>query len=283
MANPARDPRRPQPRVQSRRDRPSARRARSPLAGVFSERAPLAGALGGLLLALAGCGQPAGQFYVVQNQSPEAGCTVPTGTSGTYQGEGTLDIRVPATSDAAYTLFPLLQNDLPAVGGGSAEPNRIALSGFEVEIAFVDGNAAAASLFASLATDSTAAGLLHFQTAWSGSVAPGGGRTSAGTSAFPAETAIRLRDSCALVDHSYVRVTANVRAKGSTQSGGVTSDVFKYPIRVCDGCLINSITACPSTTAVLTGGVCGPGQDAPVDCCTQGTSLICPATTVAAP
>ncbi len=240
-----------------------------------------AGAACGMLLTLSGCGLPAGQFYVVQNQSPETGCTVPTGT-GTYQGEGTLDIRVPASSDAAYTLFPLLENDLPAAGGGGPEPNRIALSGFEVEIAFVDGNAAAAAMFASMATDSTAVGLLHFQTAWSGSVPPGGGRLSAGTSAFPAETAIRLRDSGALADHSYVRVTANVRAKGSTQTGAVTSDVFKYPIRVCDGCLINSITTCPATTAVLTGGLCGAGQDQPVDCCTQGTSLICPATTAAA-
>jgi len=241
-----------------------------------------AGAACLLAIAVGGCGQPAGQFFVVQNQSPESGCTIPTGTAGTYQGEGTLDIRVPASSDAAYTLFPLLENDLPAAGAGGPEPNRIALSGFEVEIVFVDGNAASAAAFAAIAADSSTAGLMHFQTPWSGSVAPGGGRTSAGTSAFPAETAIRLRDSGALSDHSYARVTANVRAHGSTQSGGVTSDVFKYPIRVCDGCLINSITSCPSTTAVLTGGACGPGQDAPVDCCTQGTALICPATTAPA-
>ena len=241
-----------------------------------------AGAACLLAIAVGGCGQPAGQFFVVQNQSPESGCTIPTGTAGTYQGEGTLDIRVPASSDAAYTLFPLLENDLPAAGAGGPEPNRIALSGFEVEIVFVDGNAASAAAFAAIAADSSTAGLMHFQTPWSGSVAPGGGRTSAGTSAFPAGVAIRLRDSGALSDHSYARVTANVRAHGSTQSGGVTSDVFKYPIRVCDGCLINSITSCPSTTAVLTGGACGPGQDAPVDCCTQGTALICPATTVPA-
>lgn len=262
---------------------PRARRSLARLAGAhsFSSRfscAALAGAVWLTAAALGGCGQPAGQFFVVQNQSPLAGCTIPTGAAGTYQGEGTLDIRVPASSDAAYLLFPLLENDLPAAGGGGAEPNRIALSGFEVELAFVDGNAAVAAAFASLAAEGATAGLMHFQTPWSGSVAPGGGRTSAGTSAFPAETALRLRDSGALADHSYARVTANVRAHGRTLSGEVSSDVFKYPIRVCDGCLINSITSCPSTAAVLTGGVCGPGQDAPVDCCTQGTSLICPAT-----
>jgi len=254
--------------------RPAAESEATPV----SWRASLAGLVCLAAGSLAGCGQPAGQFFVVQNQSPEAGCTIPTGAAGTYQGEGTLDIRVPASSDAAYMLFPLLENDLPAAGGGGPEPNRIALSGFEVELAFVDGSAAAAAAFAAISADSATAGLMHFRTPWSGSVAPGGGRTSAGTSAFPAETAIRLRDSGALSDHSYARVTANLRAHGRTQSGDVTSDVFKYPIRVCDGCLINSITSCPSTAAVLTGGLCGPGQDAPVDCCTQGTTLICPAT-----
>jgi len=229
----------------------------------------------------AGCGQPPGQFYVVHNQVPSAGCVIPADKSAPYQGEGTLDIRVPATSDAAYVLFPLLENDMLTEGGGLAEPNRISLSGFEVDVTFVDGSAAAAEQFAAMAADTSVAGLLHYQTPWSGSVAPGGGTTAAVTSAFPAETALRLRDSNVLSDHSYIRVTADVRAVGATRTGGVTSDTFRYPIRICDGCLINSITACPASGAVLTGGICNAGQDAPVDCCMQGTELICPATTAA--
>jgi hypothetical protein len=246
-------------------------------------RATSLGALGAslALMTAGGCGQPPGQFFVVQNQVPGAGCAVPTGSGAAYRGGGTLDVRVPASSDSAYALFPLLENDFPSDGTDAAQPNRVALSGFEVDVTFVDGSAAAAALFATMATDPTG-GLLHYQTPWSGSVAPGGGVTSASTSAFPAETALRLRDSGVLADHSYVRVTANVRAVGDRQIGHVTSDVFKYPILVCDGCLINSITTCPATTAVLTGGICNPGQDAPVDCCTQGTALICPATTAAA-
>ncbi|HEY4188427.1 MAG TPA: hypothetical protein VGP07_25355 [Polyangia bacterium] len=253
-------------------------------------RAVFLGALGALgalgtsltLVAAGGCGQPPGQFFVVQNQSPGAGCTLPMGTGTAYQGEGTLDVRVPASSESAYTLFPLVENDFPSDGTDAAQPNRVALSGFEVDVTFVDGSAAAAAMFTTMASDPTATGLLHYQTPWSGSVAPGGGLTSASTSAFPAETAIRLRDSGVLADHAYVRVTANVRAVGDRRTGHVTSDVFKYPLRICDGCLINSITTCPATTAVLTGGICNPGQDSPVDCCTQGTALICPATTAAA-
>ncbi len=69
-----------------------------------------------------------------------------------------------------------------------------------------------------------------------------------------------------------------MRAFGNKLGGQIKSDVFTYPIRICDGCLINSITTCPATGPVLQGGVCNPSQDAPVDCYTAGTDLICPAT-----
>src|SRR5688572_15167471 len=82
-------------------------------------------------LAGIGCGGPTGTFYVVQNQVAGPGCTIP-GTQGTlYLGQGTLDVRASAGTGAGYLLFPLLKNDLPAEAGGGAEPNRIALDGFD--------------------------------------------------------------------------------------------------------------------------------------------------------
>jgi hypothetical protein len=233
--------------------------------------------------AAAGCGGPTGQFFVVHNQVPETGCVIPASKDAPYQGDGVLDVRVPsAHSDTAYFLFPLLENDLPADDPGGVEPNRIALSGFEIDLTFVDGSPTAAAFFAGLAADPTTSALLHYQTPWSGSVDPAGGTTSTTAGVIPTETARRLRDGGVLADQSVARVTANVRAFGDTLSGRVTSDVFKFPIEICDGCLINSITTCPAPAPVLQGGICNPGQDSPVDCCTQGTTLICPATTAPA-
>lgn len=247
-------------------------------------RAPLVCAALAVLacgVASPGCSGPGGQFYVVQNQVAGAGCTIPADKGALYQGEGTLDVRVPTTRDAAYLLFPLLQNDLPVEGDMGVEPNRIALSGFEVDLRLVTGSQMAADFFASLAADpaSVDAALLRYQSPWSGSVAPGGGVTAASTSVFSAELARRLRDGNVLANGSEIRVAAQVRAVGNKVSGRIKSDVFTYPIRVCDGCLINSITSCPATSAVLKGGVCNAGQDAPVDCCTQGADLVCPAST----
>lgn len=237
----------------------------------------------GLVVALAGlslaaCGGPTGQFYVLHNQVPTAGCVIPADKGALYQGEGVLDVRVPTSSDAAYLLFPLLENDLPAEGQSGVEPNRIALSSFQVDVHFIDGSAEVGAFFAGLAGDPATAALLRYQTPWSGSVVPGGGTTAATTSAFPAAAARLLRDSNLLRDGSYARVEAKVRAVGSKLDGHITSDTFTYPIRICDGCLINSITACPVTGPVLKGGICNVGQDTPVDCCTEGAELICPAT-----
>ncbi len=230
-------------------------------------------------VALAGCGGPNGQFYVVHNQVPGAGCVIPADKGGVYQGEGVLDIRVPSFgSDGAYVLFPLLQNDLPVEGQGGVEPNRIALAGFEVDVRFVGGSAAASDFFAGLLADPSTEALMRYQSPWSGSIDPGGGVTAAATSAFPVETARRLRDGDILADGTQARIEAKVRAFGNKLGGRITSDVFTYPIRICDGCLINSVTTCPAKGPVLQGGVCNPGQDALVDCCTLGADLICPAT-----
>ncbi|MBC8131418.1 MAG: hypothetical protein H7X95_00445, partial [Deltaproteobacteria bacterium] len=182
-----------------------------------------------------GCGGPSGQFYVVQNQVAGSGCIIPSGKSALYQGEGILDVRVPATSDAAYLLFPLLQNDLPSESESGVEPNRIAVAGFEVDVRFVDGPMAVQDLFAAIAADPSAAALVRYQTAWSGSIDPGGGTISAVTNAFPAETARRLRDSNVLSDGASARVNALVRGVGNKLGGRIKSDVFTYPIRVCDG------------------------------------------------
>jgi hypothetical protein len=229
------------------------------------------------VLLFVACNGPSGQFYVVQNQVPNAGCVIPAGEGALYKGEGILDIRVPVTaSDGAYLLFPLLKNDLPVSGDG-VEPNRIALAGFEVDLRFVDGPSEAGDFFAQLAADPSTEALVRYQSPWSGSVSPGGGTTTAVTAAFPGDTARRLRDTDILRDGSYARVDALVRAFGNKLDGRIKSDVFTYPIRICDGCLINRITTCPASPPILTGGVCNPGQDAPVDCCTQGVDLICPA------
>jgi hypothetical protein len=223
------------------------------------------------------CGGPTGNFYVVQNQVAGPGCTIPGSQGGLYLGQGRLDVR--ASAGAGYVLFPLLKNDLPAEGTNGVEPNRIALEGFDVDIKLVDGPAAAYDFFGALSAEPSTAPLMRYREPWSGSVEPGGGTTAAWTIAFPSAVAQLLRDGQVLGSDGTARVEIQVRATGRTLSGGLKSDPFTYPLSICDGCLINSLTACPAKAPVLQGGICNPGQDAPVDCCTSGADLICPANT----
>ncbi|MES1205225.1 MAG: hypothetical protein ABUS79_04735 [Pseudomonadota bacterium] len=230
------------------------------------------------LTGLTGCQGPSGQFFVVQNQVPTDGCTIPA-EKGQYRGQGVLDVRVPNISaETGYFLFPLLQNDLPVDSDDGVEPNRIALTGFEVDVTVVDGSAAARDFFAALSGDPAGAALMRFQSPWSGSIDPGGGNLAAATTAVPAEMARRLRDEDILAGGTDVRINAHVRAVGNKLGARVSSDTFTYPIRICDGCLINSVTACPRAGEVLSGSACNPGQDSLVDCCTDGSTLVCPAT-----
>jgi hypothetical protein len=228
--------------------------------------------------ALAGmaCGGPTGTFYVVQNQVAGPGCTIPGSAGALYLGQGTLDVRASAGTGSGYLLFPLLKNDLPAEGNGNAEPNRIALDGFDIDVRLVDGPTEAFDVFGTVAADPATAVLLRYREAWSGSVSPGGGTTAAATTVFPAEAARLLREAGALANAS-ARVEVRLRASGRTLSGSLKSDAFTFPLRVCDGCLINSVSACPAKAPILQGGVCNPGQDELVDCCTAGADLICPA------
>jgi hypothetical protein len=237
------------------------------------------GALCASLAGISGCNTPEGQFFILHNQVPLAGCLIPADKSAAYQGEGVLDLRVPsAQPDAAYLFFPLLQNDLPVDEEGDASANRITLTGFDVDLAAESGPDAFRAFFDSAVLDPERVGLVRYRVPWSGSVDAGGGNTSATTNAFPVETALRLRESGALADGSTGFVTAKIRATGRTLGGTRTSDTFSYPIRVCEGCLIHRIDSCPLSAPVLSGGICNPGQDSAVDCCMDGATLTCPAT-----
>jgi hypothetical protein len=238
--------------------------------------------LGFAALSLLGCGTPPGQFVIVQNQVPSLGCIVPADLSTQYRGIGTLDVQLVGDGAAAgYLVFPLLENNLPPPTGQTADPNRITLANFQVE---VRADAAAGPVKALLdgllaAPGTSDSRLVNFSTLWSGSVASGGGHNSATVMAIPAELARRIRDTGAL-SGSEVFVMARLRARGSNLSGDVTSDAFDFPIRVCDGCLIASAPLCSAMTpATHPGNACNVAQDDPVDCCSPGgVGLKCPTT-----
>jgi hypothetical protein len=231
-------------------------------------------------LILLGCGRVPGQFLVVQNQAPQTTCVISADPGALYRGQGTLDVGiVNDQAVTAYQIFPLLENDLPAPAAGQqSDSNRIALSGFDVDLA-VRGPAPSnvASLLQLLEQDAGGRTLLHFRIPWSGSVESGGGHTAATVDAVPAELARRIRGTGDLQTTAFFQLEAQIRATGDRLTGSIESDPFTYPIVVCDGCLVANVAACPFRNAAANpGNACNPAQDTPVDCCSQNGQLVCP-------
>jgi hypothetical protein len=230
-----------------------------------------------------GCGEES-RFFIVQNQVPGEGCTIPAQKTAVYRGDGRIDVALVSAENAfAYELFPLLQNDLPASGrSGSPEPNRLVIRGFRVAVALDSAAPAARQVFDDLAADETNRHLLAYEEPWSGTLEPGGGTKSAAVGVFPAELARRLRDTGYFNGEGMreLRASVTVRALGGRPGGDLETPEFRYPLRLCQGCLMAFAGSCPLAERRFAGNACNVAQDQPVDCCLEGERMRCPAPVV---
>jgi hypothetical protein len=232
------------------------------------------GIVGALAACLAGCGTPPGAFIIVQNQVPNSDCTIPSGKGALYRGEGLVDVSI---ADG-YELFPLLENDFPGpVGGQAVEGNRIALSGFNVEVGLPPSYEAGpiADLILglqALAPDDPQRTLVAFSTLTSGSVASGGGNTASRVNVLPVDLLRKIRDLNVLSRSKSYWLEVSVRARGHSLASAVESDAFHYPIQLFDGLLGINTGAC---TSAPTPTSCTPGQDGFVSCCESAGQLVC--------
>ena len=226
----------------------------------------------GLALVVGCGGDESGQFVIVQNQVHDQGCTVPGSKGDVYRGEGRLDVAlVGDDAQVAYRLYPLLQNNLRKLDRPS-EPNRLLLHSFNVAVD-VDHTAPKAVIDV-VAKDQR---LSRFGEPWSGTLDPGGSTLSAGVMVVTGELARRIRGTRALETQTSMRLFVTVQAVARTLDGGsIQSDKFRFPITVCQGCLVSSVQACPAIPRNL-GNACNIAQDVPVDCCLSDNRLMCPA------
>jgi hypothetical protein len=227
---------------------------------------------------LAACGRVPGQFEIVNNQVPAANCSVPV-NDNVYQGQGTLDAKlVRGGAGSAYFVFPLLKNNTAGAGPGEIDANKIVLTSFAVDISVLTAPPAVTSLVDMLNADPSLSSLLHYQTPWSGSLSSGGGELSAIVAAFPVDLAGRMLGTQGLSVQPSTFVNLRIRSFGHTTTRDMESDPLDFPVALCDGCLIANTGSCPfSVPPVNTGNPCNVAQDYPVDCCTAGNDLICPA------
>jgi hypothetical protein len=227
-----------------------------------------------------GCGKVPGQFIILDNKVPSATCTVTADPGATSLVSGLMDVSI--VNDAALTAYltiPLMENDLPPPSAGQfVDGNRIALSSFDVDLHLVSNPSHppdVVTLFQGLEGNQDP--LVHFNVPTSGSVPSGGGHSASFIDSFPASLARTIRNFNDLPPGSQLQVEIRLSARGSTLAGAIQSDDFVFPISVCNGCLVSSLSTCPvKTPPVSKGNPCNVSQDAFVDCCMLGTELVCP-------
>ena len=234
-----------------------------------------------LALSVAACGRVPGQFEIVQNQVPQSGCLIDTSET-LYRGDGTLDLAlVQPGARAAYLVFPLLKNNLPASTGGP-DPNQIEVDSFAVDIGeskFGSLPGGVKALFDNLeqVPGSAEYALLHYSAPWSLSI-PSGGTAAARVAGFPIDLAARVAATGAVgISRTSMLVNIKVRAFGKTNTQSMESDPLDYPVYVCNGCLVGNVFTCPFSSAPANeGNPCNIAQDNFVDCCSLNGELICP-------
>lgn len=220
----------------------------------------------------AGCVNDAADapMRILRNIAPAEGCVIDSG-SDVFNDDGIID----AQSDLGYIFTPVVSNDLTLVTGESDVQKTIFMEGAEVTIAFYDTD-----LFPAANFD---ARLLHFVTPVGGSVAPGGGVASFSFEIVPQQLLAAMTPTIETQAGGF-RTTLDVRVQmfGTKGGGDVESNIFRYPVQVCLGCLVANVGACadlPNSYIPRTGGACNILQDGVLDCCvTGGGGLLCPAT-----
>ncbi len=223
-----------------------------------------------------------------------AGCTAAEASqSAMGVTRGILDLA--AVDDFAgqvpveYRVFPIIQNGLTVPGQGELSsltpspgvpPHTVIVSDVVTELNVGVQNSIAGPL-------KTVAGLsgpdLKFRTPVFTRL-DGGARAVVAGVGVP-ESAVKklaaVRSSILPNPADQIVITARVRIIGKKDGvDDIESSFVDLPIGVCNGCLYKNVGACDQVTAAqaaMTGSSCSPIQDYPLRCCSQDSTLVCPA------
>ncbi|MCA9677146.1 MAG: hypothetical protein H6709_19235 [Kofleriaceae bacterium] len=205
-------------------------------------------------------------IIILQNQAPTEGCVVAASPSESYIGSGLID----STSTAGYVFTPVAKN-FSTVAESADDRRRIAfVTGARVAVRFANTDRVDATTQSQLASD----GVTRFEVPYAAQISPDA-TTSFAFTIVPPEVLTTI-DAVLTDPAERELLLVDVRLIGTLGDGSFESQLFTYPVEVCQGCLAIDQGACAALDPSFeprTGGYCNPAQDLPVDCCDG----ICPA------
>jgi hypothetical protein len=221
------------------------------------------------VLGLAACvGSGDETVMILVNQEPGVGCVLDAEEGGTAITAGIIDAR----SSSGYLFSPLVKNYATAVDADEERRHQAFVQGARVTIHFNDE-----SLEGEFEES-----LTRFQVPFSGIVMPGG------TAQFtfeivPIEIIDAIGESLPEAMPGEAVQTelllVDVQMFGEINNGSFETQSYRYPVEICNGCLVQDLGACSnlssSFTTSNTGGHCNLAQDRALDCCDD--FAVCPA------
>lgn len=224
-----------------------------------------------LCVASAACVDTGGEpLLILQNSEPGADCQ-PNVSATRFLSSGLIDTG----ADVGYVFTPLVESLIEEQGNAD---RRIFISGANVDIRF-QGDIFSAGERETMREEA----LTSFSQSFSASIGPSD-RVALAFTVVPKTLLTRMEGK--LGDGEFATLFAEVSILGTLGDGDVESNVFTYPIDVCNGCTQNVVGDCSALPEAFTareGGICQPLQDGFVDCCLSDGTLICPAVATSPP
>lgn len=205
---------------------------------------------------------------IMRNIAPGEGCVVDP-SSGAFFDDGIIDSQ----SRIGYVFTPEVRNDLTLIDGESSVPKIIFIEGANVDITFYDTELFPRSDFSPE--------LLSFVTPTSGSIEPAGGTAGFSFEIVPAALLEEMTPTLEAQPPGHVTtLDVSVQMFGTKGGGNVESNIFRYPVQVCYGCMVELLGPCdlldPSFVG-SDGGECNMLQDQILQCCDGASGQVCPA------
>ncbi len=205
------------------------------------------------VLLLGSCAENSSSLVIVQNQSPSSGCEASNAAEDSFISHGIMDLGSAAFGiDPQYIVWLVVENHLKS----TESSHGIELNNVEMVKAEISLNAKGSGLDSAFSkfADNT------FVT-----IPPGESR-SVQVGLIPPNVAGRM----SLGAGRYLETTAKVRLVGERGGTEITTNTIRFPITICNGCLLENIGPCDSATfpeTVFTGHTCNKSQDEKVHCC----------------
>lgn len=218
-----------------------------------------------VILALGGCVENRQSVTILQMQMADDDCMVSSSQSSSTVQMGRLDIWNAENVPTEYYLFPLVQNNLISTASAEdVERNQIEIVEAVVELDLGESGGSAKFNYPAFITLSP------------------GESAAVQVRAIPASVSQVLAGRLSSPgDSQWVRIRLKLRYQhGEYERETHTVD---FPVLVGRYILFpqpSETPACDSGLVpdnVRTGNGCNPYQDKPIDCCTMGGALVCPA------